>query len=570
MKVLHKHLLALCITTIYFVATLLLIGSCYCINDDRFMGELLSGAVTGKIETHLIYVNYLLSFPLSLFYHISTSIPWFGIMLLLFHFLSCYAILISFYHKARNTKDIWISTILVGVLFLSEIYLITRISYTITASFMAVAGFICLILNENKIQRYAYFILLEFLALLLRDKAMLMILPVGFTVFLGLQITKKNKKLRIKLLEIGKVISILLFIVVVSFAGNKIGYHNTSWAIYKEYNDARTTLFDYSQFPPYEEITHILDKHNVTRTDYEAYTTYTILDYKLSLNCIKELARYCHLNKTDFSISDILLTYKIKTIWDPYWGTNILMLICYACVIIFLLLSGHLRGLITMLFLMMARTAVWLYLIWGNRFPHRISMPLIACEILLLVTIAYHFYVSKNKYLKWQTAAFITLGLVFTITGIWSFKNQFVDLQSTNNVQKISMQDYDEILNYCNNNPEHPYILDALSFANYNAETLDGSIYGKQNFVMSSTWFSNSPVMLDRIQTYLGDATDGFYFIIGAKENEPGTEIPSPIVQYLAKESGSTPIISDTIITTHGEIFLVIYFDKTLKINTIP
>ena len=570
MKESHKHLLAFTVTTIYFAIILLLVGSCYCINDDRFMGELLSGAITGKPETHLVYVNYLMSLPLSLLYHISTSVPWFGIMLLLFHFLSCYVILTSFYQKAQTAKAIWLCTILVGILFLSEIYLITRISYTITASFMAVAGFISLILNENKFQRYFYFILLELLAFLLRDKAMLMILPLGFIVFFGLKLIEKNSTFKEKIYETLKVFGILLIIIIVSFSGNKIGYSDTEWDIYNKYNDARTTLFDFSQFPPYEDVAYILEKYNVTQTDYEAYINYTILDYKLNLDCIEELAEYCHSNKTTFSINDLFEFYKIKTIWDPYWGTNILMLVCYACVIAFLLLSGHFRGCISILFLIIVRSAIWLYLIDGDRFPHRISMPLIACEILLLVTIAYHSYTREPKYKKWQNTAYIILCLIFSVTGIWCFKNQFVDLQQTNKMQEASMQSYAEVLDYCNSHPEKTYILDTLSFANYNAEVFDISIYGKQNFVMSSTWFANSPAMLDKIQTYLGNTTDGFYFILKMRDNMQIDLDSSPTIQYFAKETKCTPVISDSITSNYGETFLVIYFDNTLDLYTEP
>lgn len=570
MKTAYKHLFALIVTTVYFFTTLLLFGSCFCINDDRFMGELLSGTVTGKIESHLVYVNYLLSLPLSWFYHLSTSIPWFGIMLLLFHFLSCYVILDSFYCKCKCKKDFLISTLLVGVLFLSELFLITRISYTITASFMAVSGFICLILNENKKQRYRYFILLEFLAFLLRDKAMLMILPLGFSVFFGLVLIQKNETLKTKFIETAKVFFLIIIMFIVGFLGNKIGYHDSDWGTYKEYNDARTTLFDYNWFPPYEEVSDILDKYTVEKTDYVAYMEYTTLDYKISLDCIQELAEYTTEKKAPISFKELISTYKIKTIWDPYYKTNFLMLIGYICVILFLLLSGHVTGLIPISFLMIARTIIWLYLLMAGRFPHRISMPLIACETALIVCTAFHMYLSKKTYFKWQNPLFIALGLAFAFVGIISFKDQFSAIKPMNQVQKTSMKSYYEVLDYCNNNLEKPYILDTLSFTNYNASVFDIKLYGKQNFTMSGTWFSNSPSMLKRVQNYLGESKKDFYFIVLDKEDGFLDELNHPIVLYLEKEAGSTPIIKDTISTTLGVNYSVIYFDNKLTLDTTP
>jgi len=243
-----KHIFAFIISVLYILCVYFCIDIHFSTNDDRFMGELLSGAVTGNFETQLVYVNYLLSLPLSLLYQISTNVSWFGILLVMFHGLSCFCILDSFYSKAKSKTDYFVSTILVGLLFATQLYLITQISYTMTATFMAVAGYVCLILQENKKSRLGYFILLELLAFLLRDKAMLMIQPLGFSVFLGLILTKPQMKLKAKIIDLLKISIVLIFIVVFGFTGNKLGYFSEEWQTYNEYNQFRTTLFDYTEF----------------------------------------------------------------------------------------------------------------------------------------------------------------------------------------------------------------------------------------------------------------------------------------------------------------------------------
>lgn len=570
MKTSHKHLLALAVSTIYLVIIFLLTGACFSINDDRFMGELLSGSITGSPESHLVYIHYLLSLPLSLLYRVSTSIPWFGLMLLFFHLLSCYCILDSFYCKAKNVKDIIVSSVSAGILFLSELYLVAQISYTITAAFMAVAGFVCLILNNNQKMRYLYFVILELCAFLLRDKAMFMILPMGFAVFFGIVIIQKNVTVKNKILETLKVLGLLLAIFVISILGNTIAYHGDAWKTYEKYNDARTTLFDYSLFPPYEEVAHILEKYDVTEIDYNAYAKYTILDYKLSLDCINELAEYMKSNEQPVTLSDISEAYKIKTIWDPYWKVNFLVLAAWFCSVFFLLISKNFRGLIPLIFLMPVRTVIWVYLILAGRFPYRVSMPLFACELVLLVTIVVYFYYTQSTSARLQNISLIIIGLILGTMGLWSFKLQYSDLKQSNDAHKLYMQSFKEIMAYCNNRPDNVYILDTLSFSNYNAEALDGSIYGKRNCVMSSTWFSNSPSMMERHQSYLGNSDDGFYFIMYAGETGTDDELNHPIVLYLAKESESKPQISDRLTTTGGMIFSVIYFDGDLNLNLNP
>ena len=57
-------------------------------NDDRNITEILSGAFGGRPDAHTVYVNYWLSVLLSGLYRITLQIPWYGLMLLLFHMMS--------------------------------------------------------------------------------------------------------------------------------------------------------------------------------------------------------------------------------------------------------------------------------------------------------------------------------------------------------------------------------------------------------------------------------------------------------------------------------------------------
>lgn len=570
MKTTTKRIMALAISILYIVCVYLGMGICFSTNDDRFMGELLSGAVTGNLETHLVYVNYLLSLPLSLLYRISSGVSWFGIILVLFHWLSCFCILDSFYSKAKTKTDIGISTVLVGLLFITELYLISQISYTMTASFMAVAGYVCLLLHKNKKARLGYFIVLELLAFLLRDKAMLMIQPLGFAMYFGLMLTKQDETIKMKFTKMFKTGIILIFIVVFGFTGNKIGYHSEEWQIYDEYNDARTTLFDYSEFPEYKEVSHILEKYDVSEIDYNAYVKYAILDYNLSLDCVKELADFMEAKEQTFSLSSILNDFKTATFKEQYWQTNTVLILGWILVILFLLLSGNFRGFVPLICLFAARTAIWFYLLYEGRLPLRISMPLFACELVLLFTVVFYYYLAKQSYAKWRKFSFIALGLILCVVGLWSAKIQFVNFRQMNNVQKIYMQGLHDVFDYCENNPENKYILDTLSFIWYNSEALDGSIYGKRNCISAGSWLANAPSLLDGNAEYLNDTKNGFYFIMFSEFEDTDEEMNHPIVKYLAKESGSTPQIADSFTASHGGIYSVIYFDGELKLNTNP
>lgn len=567
MKTSHKHLLAFAISIIYIVAVYFLIGIYFSTNDDRFMGELMSGAITGNIESHLVYVNYLLSLPLSLLYRITTGISWFGILLVLFHWFSCYCILDSFYSKAKSKTDICISTVLAGLLFLTELYLISQISYTMTASFMAVAGYVCLILNENKKSRIGYFIVLELLAFLLRDKAMLMIQPLGFAVFFGLVLIGKNKTVKAKLLQVVKIVVILAAVVILGFAGNKIGYHSEAWQAYMKYNDARTTLFDYSEFPPYEEVAHILEKYDVSKIDYNAYVDYTILDWELSLDCVKELAEYIEKKQASPTLNSVLNDFKTATFEENYWQTNTLLIFGFICVVLFLLLSKNFAGFLPLIFLTLARTVIWLYLLYEGRFPLRIAMPLFACELVILVALAFYFYCNNQPYAKWQNIAFVLVGAILGVVGLWSAKIQFVNFRQMNTSHAIYMQGFDEVMDYCNENSENRYILDTLNFIWYNGEALNGTIYGERNCISAGSWLSGAPTLLEGNRNYLDNTENGFYYIMLSEEESTEEELNHPSVLYLADVSKSTPYVADSFVASHGGTYSVIYFDGELNLK---
>lgn len=89
-------------------------------NDDRNITEILSGAFGGRPDAHTVYVNYWLSVLLSGLYRITLQIPWYGLMLLLFHMMSYVLILDTVIKLGRSKLKILISIGIVMTLFFAE------------------------------------------------------------------------------------------------------------------------------------------------------------------------------------------------------------------------------------------------------------------------------------------------------------------------------------------------------------------------------------------------------------------------------------------------------------------
>ena len=98
--------------TVYFRA-----GIYFESNDDRNITEILSGAFGGRPDAHTVYVNYWLSVLLSGLYRITLQIPWYGLMLLLFHMMSYVLILDTVIKLGRSKLKILISIGIVMTLF---------------------------------------------------------------------------------------------------------------------------------------------------------------------------------------------------------------------------------------------------------------------------------------------------------------------------------------------------------------------------------------------------------------------------------------------------------------------
>lgn len=210
-----KIILAAVISFAFMLIIYFRLGFFYETNDDRLIAEILSGAMCGTPNAHTVYVNYLLSLPLSFLYCITTQIPWYGGMLLLFQFLFYFAVINSFFSRCRNILELFISSGLCCCIFLINIYVIALTQYTSTAILLALAGYISLLLAKKQKEGFIFFIILEFLSFMLRSESMLLIQPIGASICLGYYFAKnsfhiKNKEF-LYFFSMGHCISLYFF-----------------------------------------------------------------------------------------------------------------------------------------------------------------------------------------------------------------------------------------------------------------------------------------------------------------------------------------------------------------------
>ena len=525
-------------------------------NDDRYIASILSGAVTGSPDAHVIYMNYLLSLPLSLLYRFTVEVPWYGGMLVLFLWLFWGAVLDSAYTRCRKWTQAFLVTMAAAGVFFAYYYCAGMIQYTSLAAFLAIGGYVCLLLRQNKKSGFVCFIALELLSCLLRSQAMLMIQPMGMAAVVVAMAEDRKKDWKARGRAFFAVAAAAVLVLGVSKAGDFIGYHGEAWERYWQFNDTRTAMFDFYRTPEYEEISFILEKSGVSREKYEAYRAYMILDWKIDGATEETLRDYIvNSRKKTFQPGDLLEIGKIS-IWGLPWRVQLVTLIAWGIFLLWGLLGKRWRTLFYgVIFLGGSRMALWSYLVWRERVPLRVTLPLLACEVFFLLALVWLNWI-KIEFVAWKKT-FLFMGcLLFFLSCLYTGGKQSRYVGEVIGNKKIFMKGLDEIRAYCDGCPENRYLLDANTMSYYTGSVFDTGQYRPINAVLGGGWFSTSPSVQRRLEEYLGGAP-GFYFLIISDGNEENT----PEFVYLTDVMGGKPKLADQWTASHGGTYNVYYFE---------
>ncbi len=561
-----KTLLAAGMTGLFAVMIFAAAGICFETNDDRIFVEFLSGSLTGSPDAYAIYLNYLLSFPLMLLYRVLPGVPWYGLFLIAMHCVALYLIIKNILDILQTKEGIVRGILLSAGLLLADIYMFSRIQYTSTAAMLAVAGYSCILFpgRDGHRKNWDLFFLMEFLALLLRLDAMLMIQPLGMAAFLGdfLGDEKYRDKKEWKCLGVcaGAVAAALLL----GQAGNAIGYSSEEWKEYYRLDNARVELFDYYGFPEYEEVHDILDKYGVTETEYAAYSIYATLEYELSVECVEELAAYVQASRSGSGIHVVAL---LRESWAVIFSsdrqeTNNLVGILWVGAILTCVFARKKEVIFPFLSVAAARTAVWSYLIYRGRLPDRVTRPLLFGEAVFLMMLLLQAWEKELPKIRFRTLAG-SISICFILWACISGQAQYRYAVEANATQEIMMESFQEVREYCEAHPENRYILDSNSFSSFIGPALGNTMSGTVNYVYSGGWYSNSPNVLRWIGEYLEELEDpssSVYLIIYDWSGDIDMEGCGATVQYLEEKTGKQPILVETLTLANGGIYLVIKF----------
>lgn len=533
-------------------------GIFFSTNDDRAIVETLAGTITQTPDPHVKLVNWLLTAPLCLLYEITGEIPWYGLCLLAFHTMSWMAVFYGILFCCQSRLETLAGIGMGCGCFLVNLYSVGMIQFTSTASLMATAGYVCLCLRQDRKGMWA-FGCLELFACFLRRDAMLMIQPMGGTVFLCLFWVMGGWKCQDRTRIPARWIGIVTVVFILNVMGNLAGYHGTEWREYDQWNQARIEMFDYYGTPAYEDVKAVLDRYQVTRTEYEAYCNYVMLTEDISPKCAEELAAYAReTNNTGTVMEALWQSFSTDIYQDPLSGSRV-MVTLWLCLIIWTAATGQLKMLVPLLGLGITRTAVWSYIFYRGRILPRVSYPLIFCESMFLLVIFVKSFtcVQRNG---WIRVSALCLICVFLAQGCIAGLTQYRYVKEANQGQAVYIQGLKEIREYCLQYPDRRFFLENFSFSYYKGSVLETDIYKPANVMYTGGWNANTPVLKEYLQTYMGEVWDDFWLITYDDGEAADIQANHAAVRYFHEKSGVTPVMEERIMASHGGSYLVWHF----------
>lgn len=548
--------MALCIALIYLVYYKSRIW--YEVNDDQTICDVLSGVVAGKPDYHIIYQSVLLTKPLSFLYGVWNTIPWHGIVLLVAQFISIFAPLHAMANYCKRVSMYCVLTIAWMCLFVSTWYLRGNIQYTSTSMMLGFSGFIvlCFENQEKATKTYFYFGIIELLSYYIRPKAMELVLPIGFAVLFAVEIIKKqSSKIAYCVKKNLPYLLIIGTILLVGFGIQEYAFSSDEWIRAKEFENARTEMFDYIRIPEYSEFGSNSSEEKI----YSAFSRYMILNYSEMSDVVVRASKSVEHEKERKNILEILEYVFWTSYYDVFGHVNQLVLCLWG---ILLCVSGMFKRLYeTLAFVFLyfgAKLVSWGYIFYYGRMPYRITIPLYCIEAISLVVIIINIIYSRQEingiHRKVNNILFAICFVGFVALTFRTGREFYGVMEKNKNGNFCLKNMEQEIIEYCNSNDDCRYVISNYIYSNYKREVLDVAP-SKHNYIYSGGWFSASPYVENYNNSYL---SNGRIFLITTEE--PINNNVELELEYLKHRYNYEPQAFDEIELSTGakaQVFLV-------------
>ena len=380
-------ILAVLLTAAFVAGVRLFYVFTYGVIDDPFIETVLSGAYTGELDAHVVYIKYPLAWILKTLFSIWPKVNWH------FHLLTgCFgasAFLVTF-RICSNVKKI-LNKILLSILFLllflfclARLY--TTAHYSMSAGVLTGTGiFYFLTIKDgckraNRILNYIVCLLLLYLAYCLRARTLFMLLPLAFVAFLYKFLRTKPAFTRQNIVR-WILFPVILFVGIGALElSHRAAYRGEEWKAFLSFNDARTTMYDFYGVPPYEGNEAFYEELGISKERLFMYKDRYYLEFTDGMPedfLIRMADRAVEESYEKVSMGE-RIGLTLKALWPNlnekgYRPMSLITMGLLLLMLIAALLTRHWRLFVHTLLLIPASLIPWLYMIFMGRPVARVA-----------------------------------------------------------------------------------------------------------------------------------------------------------------------------------------------------
>lgn len=499
----------------------------YGINDDWTLYMVISGSYLGYPEPRVNYMMFPLAWFIGRLYGITSSIPWYGLMLqgLVFSCGAC--VYFRIYNMMRGKwRKLLFSVIGLSVFLCAHMNVIVLIQFTQVGTICgATAVFLFLTADTKGKSCKEYLssniptIIMATFSLNVRENTLYMCLPVAGMMLIVKWFIEDRKINKDVLLRYSGVVAAVLVFLGGTILCHKIAYSSPEWKEYVNVNNIWTRGVDYYGFPSADEIEDILLQNGMTKEDYEVSITYQTFyrgDMKYSdfLQVITDIGKENYDKHHTFAVKLKDANTRIVNClsMESLRPMNYITCLTFVCVLILIGNSRNIMALFAFLCYLFGRFFAWYFLLFAGRFPDRIPQGLFSIELMTLMGVVLYFELWKPVGILKHTVVRASGIVILALVMLTIVKHGF-DTQDELTAHVDTYQDrWYGIKEYCQRHPENRYFLSGgsqtLLYYSDNIEETD-TIGKPQNFFTNTNFDSPSPnfynMMGAEYESYLGD-----------------------------------------------------------------
>lgn len=529
-------------------------------NDDRMINEILTGVLTGSPDGHAIFLNYLLGGFLAFLYSVADNIPWFGLLLIGSHlavYCCFFGILLE---RCRGIYQHVLGIVCGLFLIYSNLYIFGEIQYTSTAALLAAGGYFSLIFDKSRYRRFALFGFFQILALLLRSQAMLMVQIPGMCILLITGFTQclyKEKELRCLFRELLVTVGIIIAGLGISWVGNYIigDYGLDAWQEYAYFRQIRGDMSDYYGFPAYESVSDILDKYQVSETEYIAFTRYWMLGNVLDISCLEELHAVAEQNyqasRSNFGILVKELSRSRFQGGIMGYGKYTLMLYAFCMLLVFA--QRRWSVLMQLVALNIGRNIALGYLLYRGRLPFRVLSGLYFVEMIFLLALLFELLQTLYHQKRWIQLGAAIVAIAVIVISVDTMKDTYNGLYWQHQGRKAYSSGMYDIMEHCTNS-DAGYLMVEMATTYYTGNVLNMDWYRNRNYLSCGFWWSASPHISEYQQKYIEEHQGNLRVVEMGPGMDPGQSF---VVDLFTKEYGLELNLTEEMTLSNGIVLLV-------------